>query len=222
MNKYFTLRALIDDLMLTVRNNNISESEDLSRRQIEQWIHYYRAFLLKQDINKDREINPSYVQVLDNVALIEVPYYSLEVVGDSKCTLYRTVDDIPKPIDLHYGIGIISVTDLHNSTIQNMSKTRRKYNNYRKHTRKDYTWYYQPTKVYVEGCGPLAYIRINGIFEDPTEAGLLPDDPYPFPVDMIPALKQLILEKEFGIMLKLPSDDKNSATIAGLKPTNNE
>lgn len=222
MSTYFTLRSLIDDIMLTVRNNNISESEDLSRRQIEQWIHYYRAFLLKQDINKDRDINPNYVQTLDNVALIEVPYYSVETVGDSKCMLYRTVDDIPKPIDLHFGTGIILVTDLLNSTIQHMPKARRKYNNHRKHTRKDYTWYYQPTKLYIEGCGPLGYIRISGIWEDPTEAGLLPDDKYPFPTDMIPALKQMILEKELGIMLKLPSDDKNSASIAGLKPTNNE
>jgi hypothetical protein len=28
---YFSLRTLIDDILLIVRNNNISESEDLSR-----------------------------------------------------------------------------------------------------------------------------------------------------------------------------------------------
>ena len=33
--KLFTLNAIIDDILLLVRNNNISESEDLSRAQIE-------------------------------------------------------------------------------------------------------------------------------------------------------------------------------------------
>uniref|UniRef100_A0AAU8B7E5 Uncharacterized protein n=1 Tax=Dulem virus 42 TaxID=3145760 RepID=A0AAU8B7E5_9CAUD len=31
MKELFSLRALIDDILLIVRNNNISESEDLSR-----------------------------------------------------------------------------------------------------------------------------------------------------------------------------------------------
>nr|DAP33060.1 MAG TPA: hypothetical protein [Caudoviricetes sp.] len=34
----FSLRTLIDDILLIVRNNNISESEDLSRDQIASWI----------------------------------------------------------------------------------------------------------------------------------------------------------------------------------------
>jgi hypothetical protein len=43
----FSLNALIDDILLTARNNAISQSEDLSRAQIESWIHQYRALLIK-------------------------------------------------------------------------------------------------------------------------------------------------------------------------------
>ena len=32
--KLFTLRSVIDDVLLMIRNNNVSESEDFSRAQI--------------------------------------------------------------------------------------------------------------------------------------------------------------------------------------------
>ena len=35
---FFSLKTLIDDILLIVRNNNISESEDFSRDQIASWI----------------------------------------------------------------------------------------------------------------------------------------------------------------------------------------
>jgi len=44
----FSLKALIDDILLIVRNNNISESEDLSRAQIAAWILAYRQAIIKQ------------------------------------------------------------------------------------------------------------------------------------------------------------------------------
>jgi hypothetical protein len=45
--KLNTLSNIIDDILLIARNNNISESEHLSRNQIEMWIHQYRAVLIK-------------------------------------------------------------------------------------------------------------------------------------------------------------------------------
>ena len=50
--EFNSLNNIIDDLLLLLRNNNISESENLSRIQIELWIHQYRALLIKQDLDK--------------------------------------------------------------------------------------------------------------------------------------------------------------------------
>lgn len=44
----FSLRTLIDDILLIIRNNNISESEDFSRAQIAAWILAYKAYLIKK------------------------------------------------------------------------------------------------------------------------------------------------------------------------------
>lgn len=39
-----SLNAIIDGIFLQLRDSNLSESENLSRIQVEQWIHQYRAF----------------------------------------------------------------------------------------------------------------------------------------------------------------------------------
>ena len=59
-----SLNTIIDDIILTVRDSDVSESEKLSRIQIEQWIHQYRAYLIKQDLDKGRDINPEYIQTI--------------------------------------------------------------------------------------------------------------------------------------------------------------
>lgn len=53
--KTFSARTLIDDILLIVRNNNISESEDMSRDQILSWIMQYKAYLSKKENDKDSE-----------------------------------------------------------------------------------------------------------------------------------------------------------------------
>ena len=57
---YISLREFIDDILLIVRNNNISESEDLSRTQIANWIKAHKAAILKERLDKQKEnaLNP--------------------------------------------------------------------------------------------------------------------------------------------------------------------
>lgn len=218
--KLNTLKAYIDDIMLTIRNNNISESEDLSYRQVELWIHAYRALLIKQDIDKGRDINSQYLQGKE-YELEEIAYWN-KTPDTSTCTQYITTEEVPTTIDLHFGSGIISVTDLYNSNIQRMSAIRHNFQKYRKYTSKDYTWRYYDKHIYVEGVGPLQWIRVNMLLENPMDGELTPDDPYPLPINLWPALKQMIMERELGVMIKMPSDDKNSDSLAGIKPKNNE
>ena len=47
-----SLKALTDDILLLVRNNNISESEDLSRAQIHKWIKAYKNLIWKEERDK--------------------------------------------------------------------------------------------------------------------------------------------------------------------------
>lgn len=47
-----SLKEIIDDILLLVRNNNISESEDLSRAQIASWVDGYRRHLWKKHLDE--------------------------------------------------------------------------------------------------------------------------------------------------------------------------
>jgi len=50
-----SLKEIIDDILLLVRNNNISESEDLSRAQIASWVDAYRRYFWKQHADQLKE-----------------------------------------------------------------------------------------------------------------------------------------------------------------------
>lgn len=222
----FSLNSIIDDILLIVRNNNISESEDLSRAQIEEWVNHYRAMLIKQSVDKGYDLDQCCFQEIGPLELEKIPINNIDKPESEEYEIcpwykYKTIKKVPKPICFHFGNGFISVTDLHDQTIQEMSKTRRYFQWKRKYTNHEYTYYYMPDYIYVQGPDALRYIRVTGIFEDPTEAGYDPDDQYPIPADMIPTLKQLIFDNELKFMLNRQSDDKNDATLSNVKPQSN-
>lgn len=202
-----TLNQLIDNVLLIARNNNIAESEHLSRAQIEKWILYYRAMLIKQDIDKNRDINDLYVTTIEPIHLEKqekVPGY-FTYVGD---------EELPKLIDFNFRPGVVAVRDMFGNIIQIGNKTRAKLQKYRKATCKDYIAWVKGNKIYVEGDdNQLEYISVDVIAEDPTEIKSCfdPDKEFPIPAAMIPTITQMILEKELRVMLAMPSDDINNA-----------
>ena len=202
-----TLNQLVDNILLIARNNNIAESEHLSRIQIEKWIIGYRAMLIKQDIDKGRDINELYLTTIEPIHLDReetVPGY-FTYVGDK---------ELPKLIDFNYRPGVINVRDMFGNIIQIGSRTKAKLQKYRKATCKDYIAWVKNNRIYVDGdSNQLEYISVDVIAEDPTElnACFVPDSEFPIPSAMIPTITQMILERELRFMITMPSDDTNDA-----------
>lgn len=202
-----TLNQLVDNILLIARNNNIAESEHLSRAQIEKWIIGYRAMLIKQDIDKGRDINELYLTTIEPIHLDReetVPGY-FTYVGDK---------ELPKLIDFNYRPGVINVRDMFGNVIQIGSRTKAKLQKYRKATCKDYIAWVKNNRIYVDGdSNQLEYISVDVIAEDPTElkACFDPDSEFPIPSAMIPTITQMILERELRFMITMPSDDTNDA-----------
>lgn len=202
-----TLNQLVDNILLIARNNNIAESEHLSRIQIEKWIIGYRAMLIKQDIDKGRDINELYLTTIEPIHLDReetVPGY-FTYVGDK---------ELPKLIDFNYRPGVINVRDMFGNIIQIGSRTKAKLQKYRKATCKDYIAWVKNNRIYVDGdSSQLEYISVDVIAEDPTELNACfdPDSEFPIPSAMIPTITQMILERELRFMITMPSDDTNDA-----------
>ena len=200
-----TLNNLIDDVMLEARNNNIAESEKLSRRQIELWIKSYRAMLIKQKLDKKEQLDDMFTQTIRmHVDKIEEDPGHIEYVGDK---------ELPTLLNTKWFTGLISVKDAYGNIIQVGDETKMKFQRYRKYTCKDYIAYKKGTKVYVEGdSNTLEYIDVQVIAEDPTESKLCYDpskDEYPLPTYMWPTIKNIIFNSDMYTMFQQRSDVTN-------------
>lgn len=202
-----SLNQIVENIIQIARNNNIAESEHLSRMQIEQWVMHYRAVLIKQEINKNQDINEMYLTTIEPIHLERKEttpgYFTYE--GDV---------ELPKLIDFHYRPGVVNVRDMFGNLIQLGSRTKAKYQKYRKATCKDYIAWVKGNRIYVDGdSNQLEYISVDVIAEDPTEMKSCfdPDAEFPIPTAMIPTITQMIFNNELRYMMDEPSDVTNDS-----------
>ena len=106
-----SLNNIIDNILQIARNNNITESEHLSRHQIELWIKYYRAMLIKQAIDKGYDVDEAYVSTIEPIHLDVIQTYPGKhvYVGDR---------ELPALISFRYRPGVVAVRDMYGNIIQ--------------------------------------------------------------------------------------------------------
>lgn len=240
--KYITLREIIDDILLLVRNNNISESEDLSRAQIAAWVNHYRRHIwkLRKDELKDKLKN-AFPTIEELMSLADDEFFFVKETGPHKLVQTQshtsiapkcTEDTFENLFDNSWR-SILAVHDEEGENIQYMNHIRRHYHNYRKYTFGEMTAYYDPEtkKVFVQGLqdeGLLEYIYVLALYENTDDEDLDEDndgdvedpdeDDVKIPAWMIPPIKERIMKNELAFMLNRPSDDSNNATLASVKP----
>lgn len=231
-----SLRVLTDDILLLVRNNNISESEDLSRGQIHSWIKVYKNLMWKEERDRLKQMAKQnqllWEDLADNefIKRVEIGPLELEEVPSNSETptfTKKTVEAIPNVLDNAEG-SILAVHDESGENIQYMNHIRRHYNYWRKYTFGEMTACYKDDgHVYVQGLvdeNILKYIYVLYLMEVPdnTSDGEEEDpedeDDVEIPAWMVPGIKERILKNELAFMLNRPSDDSNNATLASVKP----
>ena len=232
-----SLRVLTDDILLLVRNNNISESEDLSRGHIHAWIKAYKNQLWKQErdrikaLAKQGALDEETLADNEFIKRVEIGPLELEKVEshtEIPTFTKRTIDVIPDVMDNAEG-SILAIHDESGENIQYMNHIRRYYNYWRKYTFGEMTGHYKDDgHIYIQGLvdqDELKYIYVLYLLEvkDDTPDGENEDDPadeddVEIPAWMVPPIKKLILNNELAFMLNRPSDDSNNATLASVKP----
>jgi hypothetical protein len=187
-----TLNTITDDILSLANNAVVTSGEQLSRTQIHTWIHQYRALLIKQDIDKGRDINPQYVQHL-KARVVPVDHRSHEHKADIV---------LPKLIDLHYGIGLVYVKEHDGKPIQISTATRGYYQQHRAYGKGLYIAFVRGDTVYLICSDELTHVHIGVLAENPADVFecFNPDAEYPMPINMIPTLKEMIFAKEIAVM----------------------
>ena len=224
MINFISLNAIVTDLLEIIRQAKVSRSEPISKRQLEAWVHQYRALLIKRDLDKGKMPNPDYIQ--------EIPAVQLEVVdaadgGSIETYTYvlKTKLALPNTIDLNYKSGFMYIGTIDGHELQFIPEGRSQWQQYKKYTQKDSLVFLRNNYLYLLSVNPIQYLTIRGVFEVPTEvsnfinpnmsvrsAGI--DDPYPIPINMIPTLKEMILKTELNIEMQAPSDKTNDSQHA--------
>lgn len=232
-----SLKEIIDDILLLVRNNYISESEDLSREQIHLWVRAYRKQIWKEELDRRKALlfqnNLDVDQLIDNefIFKIETGPMELEELEENKGpeNTKRTVETLKDKTGMdvldNAESSILAIHDQNGENIQYMNHIRKFYHNYRKYTYGDMTAYYKDDgHIYVQGIvdkGQLKYIYVLAMYEnqdDNEEDDDVDEDNIMIPAWMVPGIKERILKNELPFMLNRPSDDSNNATLASVKP----
>jgi hypothetical protein len=162
MLELVSLNTITTDLLNIIRASKISRSESISKRQLEMWVHQYRAILLKQDLDKGQMPNPDYIQ--------DIPALELEVVDQSAGTdlpsgkyILRSVLELPKTIDLNFKSGFMYVGTIDGREIQLIPEGRSKWQQYKKYTSFDYVCFLRGKKLYVVSPEPIVYLTVRGV-----------------------------------------------------------
>lgn len=223
MVEYQSILTLIRDIIRISRGGVEAQSETISDRQIELWIHQYRAMLIKQDLDKGKYPNPSYIQELKGLKLSPVDASEIDSKPINRYVLKSNLR-IPKLIDLNYSQGITYIGTADGREIQVIPQSRSKWQQYKTYTNNDPLVYLKDQYLYLVNGEVIENINIRGLFEIPMEVELFnnpvigvptynPDTfKYPIPINMLGPLKDLILSKELGMMLKTTSDTDNNAS----------
>ena len=231
-----SLREIVDDILLIVRNNNISESEDFSRGSIISWVKAYKSKLHKDRLDQLKE-QAKQGQILPE-DMVDDYFITRKEIGPLELEEVHSNSDIPtftrRTIDKLENIfnnderSILAIHDQNGEILQYTNHVKRHYQYFRKYTFGELTAFYKDDgHIYVQGVsdqGMLKYIYVLAIYEDPDELegddenGNVDEDDVKIPGWMVPMIKELIMKNELSFMLNRPSDDSNNATLASVKP----
>jgi hypothetical protein len=219
-----TLNQIIFNLRNLRRAGRLSDDDAISDRQWAFIVNYYRARLIKQDIQKSRLISGNIVQNLGQVTLIEADKNECCDIMD--CVL-RIELPIPSAVDTDQ-YPLITYVGLLNGTksFQRTTYERAIYDQHATYTGKQPKWYQSGRFIYIINppSKALKYINIQGVFEDPAAAikyrtcdcpgnnescytGF--DFEYPLPIDKIDTINKMIMEAEAKFANILPQDKSN-------------
>jgi len=210
---FVTLNTIIEDLLKVIRGSIINSSDPISKRQVEDWVHQYRAELIRQDMVKGYYPNPDYIQ--------EIPFLALE--DSAWADYWQTVKELPKTLDIRFKSGITWVGDTHRNEYTLVPSHRLVWQQYKRYTPNDRLAALENSKLLISKKPfPVDEITVRGIFENPMEVARfanptieepLPniDFPYPIPNSKIPTLKEMILKNELKIEVSAPVDTTNDS-----------
>jgi hypothetical protein len=217
---------IVYNLKNIYRGGITSDDETLSDRQLLFIFNYYRAKLIREDLNKGRTIDRSIIQNLGCVPVECVDATECCELIDSGVKVLRTKEPIPHLLELYERDLLTFVGTVDKVTsfqISTEAQIRWSANN--KYTGKSPKAFLRDDKNYLYIANApkgLELINVQGVFENPEEASkfnhcdgepcFTKDSTYPVSAHMLPIINELIMTKELKGLVTTPTDETNNTT----------
>ncbi len=212
-----TLNQLIYDLKNIVRGGLQSDDEIISDEQVAFWIKNTRAQLIKQQLDKKKDLSQSFYQTL--CTEVEAVDASACCNIDVDCTIVKSKVKIPRLIDDNS--TIVKPVDITSKPYSIIPFSRVPWVGTNKFTKNVKRVFFLEDYLYIMNDDLVEKISIHGVFEDPqsTESFLdcdnkqcfSYDNPYPISSAMIEIMKEMIIKNNFRIALAAPTDAAGDA-----------
>ena len=223
-----SLSEIIYDELTTIKGSGrFSDDNMIPIEQLEYLNINNRSYLIRQDQNKGRSLSDNITQVLPCVEVVSVSTSECPCNVEIDCTILRTKNRIPRPIELFQKdlITRVSGADMTGKGWSIISFARASVagsNNLTSQTPKAFL---HDGYVYILFApAGIKYISISLVAEDPREAasfancsgGVCYTNDMPFPISnyMIPLLKEMVL-KDLKIEITVPVDYKGDEKSKG-------
>ena len=215
-----TLNEIAYNLLNQVRGGRSHHDEHISLDQIKFNIKHYRAVFIRRDFARSGFNSRHTEQDLGCLELKKVD--PSKCCGlPSSCSVYRTIEKIPRTIRYNFEEALTHVGDITGTgTIPIVNSNMVKFLTYDKYTNKNYKAYMIEDYLYIYNADGLKYINVRGVFEDPQEVEKFKDcdgtdcyddnvNNYPIPMDMLEQINKSILSGELGLLVGTSSDTTN-------------
>jgi hypothetical protein len=203
-----TQKEIIYNIRNLVSQGRTSSFEKLSDRQLAFIIDYYRAFLIRNDIEKGRRINDAILQVFD-----------LELTPD-ECETDFYFDGIPQPVELHH-CDTITYVGYKGRQYMRLGANRSEFEGYSKYTHSSPKYWLEGLKLIVRN--PVekhnVEVHVKGIFQRPIDVVVLTgkwnpydefDFNYPIANNMLNQLYALVVSNELKITAPTVDTDNDA------------
>ena len=210
-----TLNELIYRIIGVYRAKH-KNTDNLSTRLVESWIHSTRSLIVRQRLDKEiftieeayvQDLGPQELEAIDSSIVLSIP---------SGKVMKRTKDPIPQPVTLGKGIpGFLRVgpADRMEANFKTVSYEAALVSGYGKFNSKDIYSFYLDNHLYFISKDwnyfrQLDYVDVRGIFQDPTEAGYTDyDEPYPISYNIVELMEDHIIKNRLPLVISGLADE---------------
>lgn len=215
-----TLGKLVKDIQRIASSGPVPDDTRIPDRQVELWIAEVRSKLISQAIQKNKDINDTWIQTINCLELEQIDKSECCDI-QTECLILRSVEKLPSTVEGIDSNLILSVTGLDGTHITQTNRWRQRYKKYSRFTWKNKGWYLKDNYIYIINDDLLTYVNVHGIFEDPRDLASFHsctgdpcfslDSDYPVSYKMATDITDIIVQTKIRPLLSIPQDTTNDS-----------